>query len=72
MAQETIEQVAERLSSNIDEFNMFVAGTKWQEEQNKNKFSKEALKEAFNVGRLYQGREGDTNFEQWLEKFEGN
>ena len=30
---ETIEEVAERLSSTTDEFNMFIAGAKWQQEQ---------------------------------------
>jgi hypothetical protein len=64
-----LEKVAEKLASTTDEFNMFIAGAKWQAEQDKNKFSKEVLKEAFNIGRLYQGREGDTNFEQWFEQF---
>jgi hypothetical protein len=64
-----LEKVAEKLASTTDEFNMFIAGAKWQAEQDKNKFSKEVLKEAFHVGRLYQGREGDTNFKQWFEQF---
>jgi hypothetical protein len=32
-------------------------------------YSEEDLKNAFHVGRLSQGRDGDTNFEQWLEKY---
>lgn len=30
---ETLEEVAERLASTTDEFNMFIAGAKWQQEQ---------------------------------------
>jgi hypothetical protein len=32
-------------------------------------YSEEELREAFHVGRLYQGRDGDTNFEKWFEQF---
>jgi hypothetical protein len=32
-------------------------------------YSEEDLREAFHVGRLYQGRDGDTNFEKWFEQF---
>jgi len=31
--QETLKQVAERLASTTDEFNMFIAGAKWQAEK---------------------------------------
>jgi hypothetical protein len=38
-------------------------------ELEKRMYSEEDLKNAFHVGRLSQGREGDTNFEQWFEQF---
>jgi hypothetical protein len=47
----------------------FLSGGLWQAEQMKEKYSEEDLKQAFHIGRLYQGREGDTNFEQWFEQF---
>lgn len=46
----------------------FLRGGLWQAEQMKEKYSEEDLKQAFHIGRLYQGREGDTNFEQWFEQ----
>jgi len=45
---------------------ILLRGAKWQAER---MFSEEDMKEAFNVGRLYLGREGDTNFEQLIGQF---
>jgi hypothetical protein len=39
---------------------------KCQQEQDKNKFSEEDMKKSYHCGRLYQGREGDTTFEQFI------
>ena len=39
-----------------------------EKEQAKTMYSEEDLREAFHVGRLYQGREGDINFEKWYEQ----
>jgi len=44
----------------------FIAGAKYQAER---MYSEEDLRKAFHVGRLYQGREGDTTFEEWFEQF---
>jgi len=41
-----------------------------KEEQNSDKkYSEEDMKKAFHVGRLNQGRDGDTSFEKFIEKF---
>jgi len=32
-------------------------------------YSEEDMKQSFHVGRLYLGREGDTNFEKFIEQF---
>jgi hypothetical protein len=41
--QETLKEVAKRLSNTTDEFNQFVAGAKWQQEQDKTKYSEEDM-----------------------------
>jgi len=40
-----------------------------KEIENEQGYSEEDMKQAFHVGRLYLGREGDTNFEQFIEEF---
>ena len=79
--QETLEEVAEKqcevegwglyegLSEQCAIKNSFKAGAIWQQEQDKKMYSEEDMKQAFHVGRLYLGREGDTNFEQFIEEF---
>jgi hypothetical protein len=71
--QETLEEAKQRiLDSNylsLNDADIFEMGAKWQAER---MYSEEDLKRAFNVGRLYKAREGDTNFEQWLSKFKKN
>jgi hypothetical protein len=64
MKKETLEEAAERYGQRLF-FNNEV-DAKWQAER---MYSEEDLREAFHVGRLYQGREGDTNFEKWFEQF---
>jgi hypothetical protein len=49
-----------------DNYGSFIAGANYQAER---MYSEEDLRGAFHVGRLYQGREGDTNFEKWFEQF---
>jgi hypothetical protein len=39
------------------------------EYQSERKYSEEDMKKAFHVGKLNQGREGDTSFEKFIEKF---
>ena len=88
--QETIEEAAERLypiretddymdmyDKNFDIRNSFIAGAKWQQEQDKNKYSKEDMREAFENGvgsGKYQAEYGDNakgsmNFEYFIEQF---
>jgi hypothetical protein len=79
MKQETLEEAAENYKINIIKSGRshrveytkqikldFIQGTKWQQEQDKNKYSEEDMKKAYHCGRLYQGREGDTTFEQFI------
>jgi hypothetical protein len=68
---ETLEEAAEKYENSFNEPNGtesvdFIAGAKWQSER---MYSEEDLRKAFHVGRLYQGREGDTTFEEWFEQF---
>jgi hypothetical protein len=79
MEKETLEEAAERLTENVYQHNTWeegrlkrqgyykgvIEGAKWQSER---MYSEEELREAFHVGRLYQGREGDVNFEKWFEQ----
>jgi hypothetical protein len=41
----------------------------WQQEQDKKMYSEEDMKKAFYVGKLNQGRDGDTSFEKFIEQF---
>ena len=67
MKQETLEEAAEKQDYTLGvEYCAFIEGAKWQQEKS---YSEEDLREAFHVGRLYQGRDGDTNFEKWFEQF---
>ncbi len=83
--QETLEEVADRLypyevgygvfdrNCEIDiERERFVEGAKWQQEQDMNKYGKEDLKQAFNVG-FNVGYNDETSpsyltFEKWFEQ----
>jgi hypothetical protein len=68
---ETLEEAAERLASTTDEFNMFVAGAKWQAER---MYSEEDLRQAFKQSRQCKIFEKDmppvyNKFEEWFEQF---
>ena len=73
MEKETLEEAAEKYSkrSSASVFQEahkrdFIEGAKWQAER---MYSEEDLRKSFHVGRLYQGREGDTTFNEWFEQF---
>jgi hypothetical protein len=71
MKQKTLLEAAERYAEEkndcyANDFSGFINGAKWQQEQDKNKFSEEDMKKSYHCGRLYQGREGDTTFEQFI------
>jgi hypothetical protein len=75
--QETLEEVAERYAiskSSSDVFKEahirdFMAGAKWQQEQDKNKYSEEDLKEAFQSGFTNGFNINSVTFEEWFEQF---
>ena len=66
--QETLEEVAERLASTTDEFNMFIAGAKWQQERI---YSEEEVIELLNNFRIYSYNHGcgSSEFLEWFEQF---
>jgi hypothetical protein len=73
MKQETLEEAAENYSANELSKLGFINGAKWQQEQDKNKYSEEELKEAFRVGFNvgYNDAESPSylKFEEWFEQF---
>jgi hypothetical protein len=74
--QETIEEAARIWNESFDEYdefvkkhntniqNSFIAGAQWQQEQDKNKYSKNDLEVAF-----FEGRENKLSFVEWFLKF---
>jgi hypothetical protein len=66
MKRETLEEAATNYTIDFATMSAFKLGAKWQQEQDKNKYSEEDMKKAYHCGRLYQGREGDTTFEQFI------
>lgn len=74
---ETIEEAAERYSSNVLSKLGFLNGVKWQQEQDKNKFSEEDLKEAFKGGGKMSWTDINQetqepyyyDFNEWFEQF---
>ena len=73
MKKETLEEAAENAKKRyINEtakaiaHTEFINGAKWQAER---MYSEEDLRKSFHVGRLYQGREADTTFNEWFEQF---
>jgi hypothetical protein len=64
--QETLKEVAKRLSNTTDEFNQFVAGAKWQQEQDKTKYSEEEVYGMLEKLRL----EFKVGVQKWQEDFE--
>jgi hypothetical protein len=83
MKQETLEEAAKYYAHNYFEMHDtnnykalkqgFEAGAKWQQEQDKNKYSEEELKEAFRVGFNvgYNDAESPSylKFEEWFKQF---
>jgi hypothetical protein len=75
MKQETLEEVAENYFNNFTkrkEKFAFIDGAKWQQEQNKNKYSEEDMKSSFQVGFNvgYNDEESPSylTFEEWFEE----
>jgi hypothetical protein len=70
MKQETLKQVAERLASTTDEFNMFIAGAKWQQER---MYSEEEVKniavDFFYYWWNAKGNNTEEGFDKWFEQF---
>jgi hypothetical protein len=64
--QETLKEVTKRLSNTTDEFNQFVAGAKWQQEQDKTKYSEEEVYGMLEKLRL----EFKVGVQKWQEDFE--
>jgi len=58
--------LGEKISFNSDIGKAFKLGYNLAKEQDKNRYSYEDMKKAYHCGRLYQGREGDTTFEQFI------
>jgi hypothetical protein len=52
------------LESNVAEYVGFIKGAKWQQEQDKNKYSENDLEVAF-----FEGRENKLSFVDWFEQF---
>jgi chorismate mutase len=66
MEEETLGQVADKLANTVDEFNMFVAGAKWQAEK---MYSEEEVFELLNKLRYdsYDYGMGKPEFTKWFE-----
>jgi hypothetical protein len=87
--QETLEEVAQKYSDDWEEITRldydeqipsfvnkldFINGAKWQQEQDKNKYSEEDLKEAFESGKIiakecYTQNRRNVPFNEWFEQF---
>jgi len=69
--QETLEEVAERFYEDEVSINAFINSAKWQQEQDKNKYNEEDLKEAFYQGWVLSG--SGVSFREainkWFEQF---
>jgi hypothetical protein len=67
---ETLEEAAKNYANYNEQINKAVQeavkfGAKWQQERS---YSKGDMLKSFYCGKLYQGREGDTCFEQLINK----
>jgi hypothetical protein len=62
MEKETLKEVAEKLASTTEEFNMFIAGAKWQAEQ---MYSEEEVKSIL----LKTDRFLRADLDIWFEQF---
>jgi len=66
MQKETLEEAADRLAGTVDEFNMFVAGAKWQAQK---MYSEEDLRRAYTVGKHGGVNQTYYDFDEWFEQF---
>lgn len=71
MERETLEEAMERLSNvigatGISDKHSFMLGTFWQREQDKNKYSEEDMREAFENGLR---SDFDSDFNEFIEQF---
>ena len=66
---ETLEEVAERLASTTDEFNMFIAGAKWQQEQDSWKSVSEETPPT-SVELLVKSPNGVIYLSNWRESYQ--
>jgi hypothetical protein len=75
MKEETLEEAADNYSKELTQVVAFYQGAKWQEEQDKNKYSEEEVEQiarfGFNAGRRVELKAVDLDFtfEQWFEQF---
>jgi hypothetical protein len=65
-----IEEAAEKFTqiwfqNNAFTKDLFIEGAKWQQEQDKNKYSEEDMREAYKYGRIYDM----LDFDEWFEQF---
>ena len=70
--QETLEEFAERLFPNkMEEYDIFLMGAKWQQEQNKNLYSEEDLWESYKASNtIFEDKIAlRQEFEKWFEQF---
>lgn len=73
--QETVEEAAEINCESIThpycdrEKAMFIKGAKWQQEQDKNKYSEEDVINAFNEGQALNVRGKLIQGKEWFEQF---
>ena len=68
MKKETIEEAAEQFEYTNGIYG-FKEGAKWQQEQDRNKFSKEDLIDAFNEGQALNVRGKLIQGKEWFEQF---
>jgi hypothetical protein len=73
---ETLEEFAERLCPNKQvEYDMILEGAKWQQQQDKNKYSEEDMKKAFEDGQENMdyseifGLFAGLTTEEWFDQF---
>jgi hypothetical protein len=72
---ETLEEFAEKVSRAFDNDNykalmdLVIDGAKWEQEQDKNKYSEEDLKLAYSNGQVSIINKSYTRTEEWFEQF---
>jgi hypothetical protein len=71
MKQETLEEASKRAvkSGLFKDETLFVAGVRWQQEQDKNKYSDEEVNYLLFAFKKYLGFREEIDSEEWFEKF---